>query len=47
VGLKVNGARQLLVYAGDVNLLGDNIKNTNSLFGANMEVSVEENAEKS
>jgi hypothetical protein len=38
VGLKFNGTHQLLVYADEVNLLGDNIdtikKNTESLIDA-------------
>jgi hypothetical protein len=38
VGLKLNGTHQLLAYADDVNLLGDNIDNykwkTETLIGA-------------
>jgi hypothetical protein len=49
VGLKLNGTHQLLVYADDVNLLGDNVdiikKNTETLIGAGKEVGLEVNAE--
>jgi hypothetical protein len=51
VGLKLSGTRQLLVYADDLNLLGDNIdtikKNTETVFGSNKEVGLEVKAEKS
>jgi hypothetical protein len=50
VGLKLNGAHQLLAYADDVNPLGDNIdtinKNTETLNGDTKEVGLEVNVEK-
>jgi hypothetical protein len=50
VRLKLNGTHQLLVYADDVNLLGDIIdtitKNTEALIDASEEVGLEVNAEK-
>jgi hypothetical protein len=49
VGLKLNGTHQLLAYADDVNLLGDNIdtinKNTQTLIDASKEVGLEVNVE--
>jgi hypothetical protein len=51
VGLKLNGTHQLLAYAGDVNLLGDNMdtieKNTETLIDASKEVGLEMHVEKS
>jgi hypothetical protein len=45
VGPKLNGTHQLLAYADDVNLLGDNIhtikKNTETLIDASNEVGLE------
>jgi hypothetical protein len=42
VGLKLNGAHQLLAYVDEVNLLGDNIdttkKNKETLINASREV---------
>jgi sorting nexin-29 len=50
VGLKLNRTHQLLAYADDVNLLGDNIdtikKNTETLIDASMEFGLEINVEK-
>jgi hypothetical protein len=50
VGLKLNGTHQLLAYADDVNLLGDNIdtimKNTETLIDADKEIGLEINVEK-
>jgi hypothetical protein len=50
VGLKLNGTHQLLAYADNVNLLGDNIetieKNTEILIDASKEVGLEINVEK-
>jgi hypothetical protein len=50
VGLKSNGTHQLLVYADDVNILGDNTdtvkKNTETLIDTIKRVILEVNAEK-
>jgi hypothetical protein len=43
VGLKLNGTHQVLAYADDVNLLGDN---TETLTDAGKEVGLEVNVEK-
>jgi retron-type reverse transcriptase len=50
VGLKLNETHQLLAYADDVNLLGDNVdttkKNTETLIDASKEVGLEIKVEK-
>jgi hypothetical protein len=50
VGLKLNGTHQLLAYADDVNLLGDNVdtikKNTDTFTDASKKVGLEINVEK-
>jgi hypothetical protein len=50
VGLKLNGSHQLLAYADDVNVLGNNIdtikKNTKTLIDASKEVGIEINVDK-
>jgi hypothetical protein len=50
VGLKLNGTHQLLAYADDVNLLGDNIdtvkRRTETLTDVNKDAGLEINVEK-
>jgi hypothetical protein len=50
VGLKLNGTHQLLVYADDVNLMGDNIdtikKIRETLIDSSMVVGLEVNTQK-
>jgi hypothetical protein len=50
VGLKLNGTHQLLAYADDVNLLGDNmdtiLNSTETLIDASKEIGLEINVEK-
>jgi hypothetical protein len=50
VGLKLNGTHHLLIYAADMNLLGDDLdtisKSTGTLIDASNEVGLEVNIEK-
>jgi hypothetical protein len=50
MGLKLNGTHQLLAYADDVNLLGDNIgtinRNTGTLIDVTKEIGLEVIVEK-
>jgi hypothetical protein len=50
IGLKLNGTHQILVYADDVNLLGDSIntiqENSETLLEAIRDIGLEVNAEK-
>ena len=43
-GLKLNGTRQLLVYADGVNILGGSIQNIGTLVVASKEIGLEVNA---